>query len=262
MESPTGRAARLHSGLTKGVAELVRVPWGHDRTMWERHDWVLDLVSDDELRRRRATIRARESNEALLAANHERNEVYRHAGGEWSPADPALATKMERAQAAHQKAFAETFYAPIEDYLRASSHGPSEARAMSEPFAILFLEWERAYPDEWAREAGRSGNRYGWKEHILKQTHRQGVGDPHREVTQRLVLETVRGPYRAKDWRYARIARQIDNAGLREALCSIAAEGDEGATLRAEYVLARLEQPGLSINRRSYCNWLAQRAMP
>jgi hypothetical protein len=40
----------------------------HDRAMWDRHGWVFDLVSDDELRRRRARKRARERDDALLAA--------------------------------------------------------------------------------------------------------------------------------------------------------------------------------------------------
>jgi hypothetical protein len=230
--------------------------------MWEEHGWMFDFVSGDDLRRRRAMTQSRHHSEALRSANGERNDVWRRAGGMWSPEDPGLADEMAHAEAAWSEAFAKTIYAPISAYRGSGWVGPPDVFAECEPFAVLYLEWEQNYPDEWSREAGRWGSRYGWKERILTAMHHQGVGDSHREAVERLVLAAVRGPYRAKDWRYARIARQLDSPGLRESLRSIAAGDDEGARLRAEFVLSRLDQPGLSANRRSYDNWLQQRGKP
>lgn len=156
----------------------------HSRAMWDRHGWVFDLVSDDELRRRRARIRARERDNAQLAANEARNEVWWRAGQTWAPGDPAMAAEIGR-----------------------------------------------------------------WT----------GTGCANRTGVEKLLLATVRGPYRAEDWRYTRVARHLDSRPLREALGTIADGGDDAAALRAAFVLSRLDNPDLSANRRSYANWLKHR---
>ena len=125
----------------------------HDRAMWDRHGWVFDLVSDDELRRRRARKRARERDNALLAAIKARNEVWWRAGRTWAPDESAMAAELARAEADHAAALAETFLAPIAPYLSPVWSRQSDEKP-SEQFAILYLEWEMAYPDEWRQDAG------------------------------------------------------------------------------------------------------------
>ena len=231
----------------------------HDRAMWDRHGWVFDLVSDDELRRRRARIRARERDNALLAANRTRNEVWWRAGQTWAPDDPAMAAEMARAEADHAAALAETFFAPIAPYLSPGWSRQSEEKPSSEQFAILYLEWEMAYPDEWYQDAGTYLSPCGLKGSILRAMDWHGVSEPGRAAVEKLLLAAVRGRYRAKDWRSTRVARHLDSRPLREALGTIADGGDDAAALRAAFVLSRLDNPDLSANRRSYGNWLKER---
>ncbi len=231
----------------------------HDRAMGDRHGWVFDLVNDDELRRRRARKRARERDNALLAANTARNEVWWRVGQTWAPDDPAMAAEMARAEAEHAAALAETFFAPIAPYLRPGWSRQSGEKQSSEQFAILYLEWEMAYPDEWYQDAGTYLSPSGLKGSILRAMDWHGVSEPDRAAVERLLLAAVRGPYRAKDWRYTRVARHLDSRPLREALGTIADGEDDTAALRAAFVLSRLDNPALSANRRSYDNWLKQR---
>lgn len=212
--------------------------------MWERYGWVFDLASDDE----------------LIAANQARNEVWWRAGQTWTPADPAMAAEMERAEAAHATALAATFRPPIWAYLRPGWSRQPDEEPSSEQFAITYLEWEVAHPDEWRQTAGYSGSPYGLKESILQAMDLHGVSDPNRAAVERLLLTAVKGPYRAKDWRYARVARHLDSRPLREALGTIATGTDHAAALRAAFALSRLDNRDLSANRRSYANWLKQRA--
>ena len=65
-----------------------------------------------------------------------------------------MAAEMARAEADHAGALAETFLAPIAPYLRPGWSQQSDEKPSSEQFAILYLEWEVAYPDEWHQTAG------------------------------------------------------------------------------------------------------------
>lgn len=227
--------------------------------MSDRYGWVFDLVSEDELRRRRARKRARERDNVLIAANHARNEVWWRFGRKWRPEDPAGAAEMARAEAVLAAAAAETFHAPIAPYLGAGWSRRADEIPSSEQFAILYLEWETAYPGEWRQDAGTFVSAAGMKGSILRAMNRHGVGEPHRPAVEKLLLAAIRGPYRVNDWRYTHVARHLDNGPLREELGTIAEGGDHAAALRAAFVLSRLDDRGLSANRRSYDNWLTQR---
>jgi hypothetical protein len=185
--------------------------------------------------------------------------VWWRGGETWAPADPAMAAEMERAEADHAAAFAATFRPPIWAYLSPGWSRQPDEEPSSEQFAIVYLEWETAHPAEWRQDAGFSGSPYGLKESILQAIDLHGVSEPNRAAVERLLLAAVRGPYRAKDWRYARVARHVDSGPLRVALGSIADGGDQAAALRAAFVLSRLDNPDLSTIRRSYGNWLKQR---
>jgi len=132
--------------------------------------------------------------------------VWWRGGETWAPADPAMAAEMERAEADHAAAFAATFRPPIWAYLSPGWSRQPDEEPSSEQFAIVYLEWETAHPAEWRQDAGFSGSPYGLKESILQAIDLHGVSEPNRAAVERLLLAAVRGPYRAKDWRYARVA--------------------------------------------------------
>jgi hypothetical protein len=106
----------------------------------------------------------------------------------------------------------------------------ADEKPTSEQFAILYLEWEMAYPDEWQQDAGTYVSPFGLKGSILRAMDWHGVSEPDRAAVQKLLLAAVIGPYRAKDWQYTRVARHIDSRPLREALDTIA--GAETTLLR------------------------------
>jgi hypothetical protein len=236
--------------------------WGMIAFMWERHGWVFDLVSADEVRRRQARTRSRRSVEALLAPTARVTRCTGVRAGSGHRPTPALAAAMAGAQAAYTWAFSETFYAPITAYLQCAWEGPDDAKAQTEPFAVLFLQWEAAYPKEWACEAARWDLDMGGRRRSSRRCTDTGrrttpCGRSNGWCFRRSVART--GPRTG-------VTRESpgnpDTARLREALGSIAADNEEAASLRARYVLSRLEQPGLSVNRRSYGNWLRQHATP
>lgn len=234
------------------------MPAGSDGEAWGSHDWMFDLVSDDELRRRRAVVRNNRLIEAHRRANVARNDVWWRSGKSWTPDDEALAAEMRAAYAVHSATFDETIYAPISAYLESQYARRYPSLEHAEPYAVLFLTWGARFPDEW-RRADKWWSRASTKDMILRTMARQGVTEAHRETVESLLLSAVRGPYRCKDWRYSAVARRIDGETLRIGLDQIASGADEDASLRAQFVLSRLEDRSLSVNIRSYGNWLAQR---
>jgi hypothetical protein len=77
-------------------------------------------------------------------------------------------------------------------------------------YAVLFLDWETRFPDEW-REAGKSSwSPWTAKEGILWRFTRYGVPVDVRPAMTDLVVAGVSRPYRCKDWMYASMARGVD----------------------------------------------------
>ncbi|MEU0265858.1 hypothetical protein [Nocardioides sp. NPDC006303] len=219
---------------------------------------MFDLVGDDELRRRRAVARSNRLIEDHRRANVARNDVWWRAGKSWAPDDEALATEMRAASAVHSATFDETIYAPISSYLESQYVRRFQSLEHGEPYAVLFLTWGARFPDEW-RRADKWWSRASTKDMILRTMARHGVTEERRETVEGLLLSAVSGPYRCKDWRYSAVARMIDSEALRAGLDQIASGADADASLRAQFVLSRLEDRALSVNIRSYGNWLAQR---
>jgi hypothetical protein len=165
---------------------------------------------------------------------------------------------MRAASAVRSATFDETIYAPISSYLESQYVRRFHSLELGEPYAVLFLTWEARFPDEW-RCADKWWSRASTKDMILRTMARQGVTAERRQAVEDLLLSAVSGPYRCKDWRYSAVARKINSETLRSGLDQIASSADEEASLRAQFVLSRLEDRALSVNIRSYGNWLAQR---
>jgi hypothetical protein len=88
-----------------------------------------------------------------LSARHGANSLNRvwAAAGTPVPQEVHLAAEMDQARAAKREADARTFFAPMYAWWAGSIDPDTHARYA--PYAVLFLEWEDRYPQEW-REAG------------------------------------------------------------------------------------------------------------
>lgn len=208
---------------------------------WPGHAWVFDLISDDELAREQALgIHQQLIADLRDAANYRRNH--------WD---------SKSADLAYNRASDRAIHGPLHDYCW--NRRRRRTAEDLERIAITYLRWERAYPESWGAPESRYYTKHGWKDDILRRMAQYGVlENNHRDVAE-LVLAAVRGPYRCKDWRYARVAKLVDSPSLRYELEAIALGPDRDAATRAEFVLSRLERPELSANIRSFGNWLAHR---
>jgi len=61
---------------------------------------------------------------------------------------------------------------------------------------------------------------WGLKEHLLRRLADAGAPAEHREALMQLVVAAVAGPYRCKDWLYARVAHEVDSPESSLCMCS------------------------------------------
>ncbi|MFD6821466.1 hypothetical protein ACFWC5_13950 [Streptomyces sp. NPDC060085] len=121
------------------------------------------------------------------------------------------------------------------------------------PYALLFLEWEARYPQEWTRHA----KAWGTKQGLIRD-----VALAHHEATVRtkltdLIEIVVQRPYRCKDREYVRAARAVDSDDLRIRLEAAARSDHPWAQRHAGYVLWLLDRPEVPNTRHVWRTWLA-----
>lgn len=121
------------------------------------------------------------------------------------------------------------------------------------PYALLFLEWEARYPQEWTRHA----KAWGTKESLIRD-----VAVPHHDETVRtklveLIETVVQRPHRCKDRQYVRVARAVDSADLRSRLETAARSDNPWAVRHAGYVLWLLDRPEVPNTRHVWRTWSA-----
>ncbi|WP_328496096.1 hypothetical protein OHS59_27875 [Streptomyces sp. NBC_00414] len=123
------------------------------------------------------------------------------------------------------------------------------------PYALLFLEWEARFPDEWTLTA----KEWGTKELLIRHLAVDSIGrDPvARAKLIDLVEIVVRRAYRCKDREYVRIARVVDGPPLRVRLEAARRSENPWARLHAGYVLWLLDRPEVPNSRRVWRTWLA-----
>jgi hypothetical protein len=123
------------------------------------------------------------------------------------------------------------------------------------PYALLFLEWEARYPEEWTRHA----KAWGTKEGLIRELAVDAAGrDPvARAKLTDLVEIVVRRAYRCKDREYVRVARVLDGQPLRVRLEAVRRSENPWAQLHAGYVLWMLDRPELPNSSRVWRAWLA-----
>ncbi|MFD4694592.1 hypothetical protein [Streptomyces sp. NPDC058463] len=121
------------------------------------------------------------------------------------------------------------------------------------PYALLFLEWEARFPQEWTRHA----KKWGTKQLLLRAVAVPGHGETVRTKLTDLVEIVVRRPYRCKDREYVRVARAIDSEDLRRRLETAARSDTPWARRHAGYVLRLLDHPEVPNTIHVWQKWLA-----
>ncbi|MBV1938286.1 hypothetical protein [Streptomyces sp. BV286] len=221
-----------------------------DARAWdERLGWAYGLIADDPAERAAALDHLASARRRTDETRHRFNEMLRSAQGQgmrYPFQDPGL-------RSAH------------EDYLRAQSRSLPDgvwntwdkdlAAWPGLPYALLFLEWEARYPEEWTRHAKAWGTKEGLLRHLATDT--VGRHPVARAKLLDLLEIVVRRAYRCKDREYVRIARVVDGDPLRVRLEGARRSENPWAQLHAGYVLWLLDRPETPNSRRVWRTWLA-----
>lgn len=228
--------------------------WIHER----RLRWLFDFIDPDPARRRAARLRydryIAEWSEALRRSN-----ALWWSNGQSSDfsSAPALGAAYKRYEAAQEAALDNTFSRVVGTFVGASWHADQKATfELLAPYAVLFLQWESAYPIEWREAAPWSP--WGTKEQILRSFIRAGVPRAQRAHLVELVTQAVARDQRCEDRWYAALARRLDGPELRAALNECQTSTDGVVRLRAGYVLAVLNDPEMPVTLASWRRWLAE----
>ncbi|MFE9456979.1 hypothetical protein [Streptomyces californicus] len=205
----------------------------------ERLGWAYGLTADDPAVRAAALVRFAD------AERNTRNALdryYRTCRRRYSPRRKAASRNYKEIR---------TYSLPGALWDRPT--GPDIVAWPGLSYALLYLEWEARYPQEWTRHA---------KEWGTKQALIRDVAVAHHEETVRtklaeLIEIVVQRPYRCKDREYVRVARAVDSDELRGRLATAARSDNPWARRHAGYVLWLLDHPEAPNTRHIWQTWLA-----
>ncbi|MFG2439710.1 hypothetical protein [Streptomyces sp. NPDC048508] len=119
-------------------------------------------------------------------------------------------------------------------------------------YALLFLEWEARYPQEWTQHVKAWGTKQGIIRDVAVAHHEETVKTKLAD----LVEIVVQRPYRCKDREYVRVARAVDGDDLRGRLETAARSDNPWARRHAGYVLWLLDHPEVPNTRHTWQTWL------
>ncbi len=216
--------------------------------VWDaRLGWAFGLVADDPAERAAALVRLTAAQGKVRDAHGPFTEVWQATetlSREERWRDPAFLQARQLYVEALDHVLPEALWNSPPENIR-TWHGL--------PYALLFLEWEARYPQEWTRHAKK------WR---AKQSLIRGLAHPGHNETVRakltdLVEIVVRRPYRCKDREYVRVARAVDSEDLRGRLDAAAQSDNPWARRHAGYVLWLLDRPETPNTVRVWRNWLA-----
>lgn len=218
------------------------------------YSWLFDLVAADPVVRHQALAR----HQALLAAALgalQRGHVLWAMTDSATRKQPQLVAALDQIHAERRWHEEQTLRAPVNAFLR-SAPDDGVAQALWAPFAVLYLRWEADYPDEW-----RAPGSWGWspwttKEVLLARLDRGGLPEEIRPQITELTLAALQRPYRCKDWMYACLVRQLDDASFRNRVERLVFADDPLVRLRAQFVLHVAEHSEHRVTRTSWRRWL------
>ncbi|UKZ02583.1 hypothetical protein BOQ63_000145 (plasmid) [Streptomyces viridifaciens] len=221
---------------------------GDDARAWdERLGWAFGLVADDPAERAGALARLVKARQEVHGAFDRYNAVWRLTlplGTDERYRHPEVLRAYQLIREARRHSLPDGLWSRFEVGDLGAWPGL--------PYALLFLEWEARFPEEWTRHA----KAWGTKEVLLRDLSRARLDGPSRAKLTDLVEIVVNRPYRCKDREYVRIARAVDSADLRARLDRAAASDDPWACRHAGYVRMLLDRPELPNSRRVWQSWV------
>jgi hypothetical protein len=220
-----------------------------DQGWADRLAWAYGLIATKPVERAAALVRLASARAEVLSARARFNEAWHLTsalGHEAQYREPMLVA----AQGAYDEAASHCL--PEALWNTPISGGISRWPGL--PFALLFLEWEARYPQEWTQHA----KAWGTKRTLIRKLAVSNHGEAGRAKLVDLVDLVVQRAYRCKDREYVRVARVVDGDDLRYRLDRAHCSDNPWAQLHARYVLWLLDRPGIPNTRYVWRTWLAE----
>ncbi|MFE9429245.1 hypothetical protein ACFYNO_40595 [Kitasatospora sp. NPDC006697] len=215
----------------------------------ERLGWAFGLIADDPADRAVAAARLAEARATVTDALSRYNEMWRVTlplGREEQMREPGLLRARRVYLQAQRHSLPEALW---------SHPAPRNLGTWSGlPYALLFLEWEARFPQEWTTHA----KAWGTKQRLIRALAQTSPGPVVRAKLTDLVELVVSRAYRCKDREYVRVARAVDGPELRARLDRVAEADSPWARTHAGYVRWLLERPELPNTSRTWRGWLAR----
>ncbi|MFF9908957.1 hypothetical protein [Streptomyces sp. NPDC013457] len=213
-----------------------------------RLGWAFDLIADDPAARAAALAHLAKSRRNAWDALERSNEL-------WQLTLP-MGTEEQYRESAFKRAREEYYDVRrhcLPDALWEGTSGVGITSWPGLPYALLFLEWEALYPQEWTEHA----KAWGTKQTLIRRLAVPGHNETVRERLTSLVEVVVRRAYRCKDREYVRVARAVDSEDLRRRLGEAVHSDNPWARLHAGYLLWLLDRPQVPNTRHVWRTWLA-----
>ncbi|MFJ9456260.1 hypothetical protein ACIRST_14365 [Kitasatospora sp. NPDC101447] len=233
------------------MAEEV-VAGADDARAWdERLGWAFGLIADDPAERAAALVRLAEAQRKVSDALGRFNEMW------WLTS--SLGTEEQYQESALVQAhrmYHQAQRSSLPDGLWGRHAVGDLATWPGLPYALLFLEWEAKYPQEWTHHA----KAWGTKQRLIRDLALARQEDAVKAKLTDLVEIVVHRAYRCKDREYVRVARAVDSADLRDRLDRAVDSDSPWARCQAGYVLWLLDRPDVPNTRHVWRSWVAGRA--
>lgn len=214
----------------------------------ERLGWTYGLIAPDNVERGAALVRLDEARAEAQKAHAQYNEYWIQA----SRSDAETLFRAPEVVAARARADdVESRCLPEALWLTGPADDIRTCPQLS--FALLFLEWEARYPEEWTEHA----KAWGTKQSLIRSVAVSGHSEVVTEKLIDLVELVVQRAYRCKDREYVRVARAVDGDELRTRLNWARHSHNPWSQLHAGYVLWLLDHPEIPNTLHVWRTWLA-----
>ena len=207
--------------------------------------WVFDFINPDADVRQAAIARQAELVAELVHIRDQGNDVYRRTGS-FLPADPQLNAELQQLHSARAKVLNQMAWTPLMNFLCYAE--PRVPYAEIAPFAVLFLQREHLFPEDW-------GRMWHTKRHVLRTIAQHGPTLSTHDDLLVLLEATIRRQQRAEDGGFVKVARTLDPSSVRRIV--IDARDSEDATIRerAAFVEWAVANPHSAVSLASWRQW-------